>query len=598
MPPSPQGDERTSRPPLLEIVVPAYNEELDSRGAPAAVREACRNAVPDRGHRRRQRQHRRHRGHRPDLAAGPGAGTAGRAARLPARAPRSAPGLLETSAPFVGFCDADMATDLAALDVAFGLLLSGRARGRRRLAAPRRLGRRGTGTAGPRARRRRRSRARPRARPRRHRHPVRVQVLRRAAGPRTAADLRTTASPSTSNCSPTAPRAARRCWRSRSTGGTCPARRSPRPGTASASCWSWAGRLPRRRGRAPVSLRGGSRRSTPSDLRERRRRQLARPVAPAAGGAETLRLGDGPPVRRAAATRCASSRRGRPGQRGRRPSRGYGGPHGRAVHRLPPGPGLAAVPPAACSTRCSTARTASRSSRRWVLPRRTRVLCVVHHVHDRQFGVHLPRWLAAVGRFLEGPASRWTYRRRDSVAVSPSTVTRHAGAAAAGRPIHIVPNGVNVATAAYPRKAVTPRLVCVGRLVAHKRVDLLLDAVAGCGSGGPDLTGDVVGRARRRRRLRAPAPGGRHHARLPARGRRRTRLVAAAWLHLNTSQGEGWGLCVLEAAALGVPTVAFDVDGLRDAVRARRDGLAGARGRREHRPGQGHRRGPRRTQRH
>ena len=44
-------------------------------------------------------------------------------------------------------------------------------------------------------------------------------------------------------------------------------------------------------------------------------------------------------------------------------------------------------------------------------------------------------------------------------------------------------------------------------------------------------------------------------------------VVAGARLHLNTSQGEGWGLCVLEAAALGVPTVAYDVDGLRDAVR-------------------------------
>src|SRR5208337_1401536 len=45
-------------------------------------------------------------------------------------------------------------------------------------------------------------------------------------------------------------------------------------------------------------------------------------------------------------------------------------------------------------------------------------------------------------------------------------------------------------------------------------------------------------------------------------------LVAGSLLHLNTSQGEGWGLCVLEAAALGVPTVAYDVDGLRDSVTA------------------------------
>ena len=34
-------------------------------------------------------------------------------------------GLLATSAPFVGFCDADMATDLASLDIAIGLLAAG-----------------------------------------------------------------------------------------------------------------------------------------------------------------------------------------------------------------------------------------------------------------------------------------------------------------------------------------------------------------------------------------------------------------------------------------------------------------------------------------
>jgi len=36
-------------------------------------------------------------------------------------------GLLATRAPFVGFCDADMATDLSALDVAIGLLAEGNA---------------------------------------------------------------------------------------------------------------------------------------------------------------------------------------------------------------------------------------------------------------------------------------------------------------------------------------------------------------------------------------------------------------------------------------------------------------------------------------
>jgi len=58
----------------------------------------------------------------------------------------------------------------------------------------------------------------------------------------------------------------------------------------------------------------------------------------------------------------------------------------------------------------------------WVLPRRVPVLCLMHHVHTAQFGVHFPRWMAWAGRFLEGPVARRAYRRHACVAISPSTV--------------------------------------------------------------------------------------------------------------------------------------------------------------------------------
>ncbi|MGF7236065.1 MAG: glycosyltransferase family 4 protein, partial [Frankia sp.] len=47
----------------------------------------------------------------------------------------------------------------------------------------------------------------------------------------------------------------------------------------------------------------------------------------------------------------------------------------------------------------------------------------------------------------------------------------------------------------------------------------------------------------------------------------RDRLLSRAWLTVNPSHGEGWGLSVVEAAAHGTPAVAFRVPGLRDAVR-------------------------------
>ncbi|MCO5989306.1 glycosyltransferase family 4 protein [Actinoallomurus spadix] len=201
----------------------------------------------------------------------------------------------------------------------------------------------------------------------------------------------------------------------------------------------------------------------------------------------------------------------------------------------------------------------------WVLPRRVPVLCVVHHVHDAQFGVYFPGWLARIGRFLEGPVARWTYRRHACVAVSPSTVTAMRERLAWTGPIHIVPNGVALPDAAPEPGGGEPELVCVSRLVPHKRVDRILDVAERL-----RVRTHVIGRGPEEARLRA---------RIAARGlsdlvvlhgylpeREKSALLGRARLHLSASRGEGWGLSVMEAAALGVPTVAYDVDGLRDAV--------------------------------
>jgi glycosyltransferase involved in cell wall biosynthesis len=199
-----------------------------------------------------------------------------------------------------------------------------------------------------------------------------------------------------------------------------------------------------------------------------------------------------------------------------------------------------------------------------VLARRVPVLCVMHHVHTAQFGVWFPAWMASIGRVLEGPVSRFVYRRHACVAVSPSTVDAMRDRLRWTGDIYLIPNGSPAPAEPAPK---SDDLVWVGRLVAHKRAELLLPLAE------HGFTIDVVGKGPGAETLAgAPPMAGliRMHGFLPED--EKAQVVARSLLHLNTSQGEGWGLCVLEAAALGVPTVAFDVDGLRDAVR---DGTTG-----------------------
>ena len=214
-----------------------------------------------------------------------------------------------------------------------------------------------------------------------------------------------------------------------------------------------------------------------------------------------------------------------------------------------------------------------------VLPRHTAVVCVVHHVHDQQFFVHFPTWLATIGKILEGPVARRIYRRRAVVAVSPSTMTAMRERLRWTGPIFIVPNGspspaaaaAAAGDAAGVADAGDPAIVCVGRLSAHKRVERVVDIADKLRHRWPNLKVHIVGRGAAAGPLaeRIKDKGLDDHVRLhgflsrPAKNA----LLAGAWLHISASQFEGWGLSVMEAATLGVPTVAYDVDGLRDAVR-------------------------------
>jgi glycosyltransferase involved in cell wall biosynthesis len=200
------------------------------------------------------------------------------------------------------------------------------------------------------------------------------------------------------------------------------------------------------------------------------------------------------------------------------------------------------------------------------------VALLIHHVHQEQFDQYFPRPFNLVGRFLEKQVSRWVYGRRPVCVVSPSTrasVRRQLGFKGS---IFIAPNGLSRPQVDHGiSRSSSPSIVAVGRLVPHKRLDLLIDALPAVQASCPGTILHIVGDGECHRALEAQAARLGLSGRVVFHGRlsdvERDRLVAQAWVTVNPSAGEGWGLSVMEAAAFGVPAVAFRVAGLEDSVR-------------------------------
>lgn len=206
------------------------------------------------------------------------------------------------------------------------------------------------------------------------------------------------------------------------------------------------------------------------------------------------------------------------------------------------------------------------------------VVLVAHHLFGTTAFQAASVPIAAATWLLERPIPA-VYRGTPTIAVSESTRADLVARGLHAEDIDVVPNGVDVAMY-VPRpdsKTVHPTLLFLGRLKQYKRVDLVIEAVARLARDGIDVEVRVGGTGDQADALRALA------IRLGVSDRVRLlgyvpddvklELLQSSWLHVLTSQKEGWGISVIEAAACGTPSVASDAPGLRESVQHDRTGL-------------------------
>lgn len=147
------------------------------------------------------------------------------------------------------------------------------------------------------------------------------------------------------------------------------------------------------------------------------------------------------------------------------------------------------------------------------------------------------------------------------IAASPQTAERLRKSVGMACPITVVPNGIDLdeVASAYPDPVATDVTV-VGRLISHKRVDMLFEAIAKLRAEGLALTCRVIGYGPEQEDLHELAERlaigdlveFRHDV---AEQKDVFGMLKAAKVCVFPSAREGFGIAVLEALACGVPVI-------------------------------------------
>jgi glycosyltransferase involved in cell wall biosynthesis len=140
-----------------------------------------------------------------------------------------------------------------------------------------------------------------------------------------------------------------------------------------------------------------------------------------------------------------------------------------------------------------------------------------------------------------------------------------------------VHNGTSPALATTQARAAVPTIAVLGRVVPHKRVELVLEAAAALRDQVPGLRVEVAGDGYWLPVVRETVSALGLDDVVTVHGRvseqEKADLLARAWVHAVPSVKEGWGLSVVEAGTHGTPSVAFRAaGGLAESVR---DGVTG-----------------------
>ncbi|MCU0679593.1 MAG: glycosyltransferase [Planctomycetes bacterium] len=205
------------------------------------------------------------------------------------------------------------------------------------------------------------------------------------------------------------------------------------------------------------------------------------------------------------------------------------------------------------------------------------VYCLMHHVHQEIFRRSLAKPLAALAIFLEKVMMPWAYRQVKFITVSESSQREIAQLGLGQAGISVVNPGVDLDFLKPGEKSPFPLVLYFGRLNEYKSINVLIKAFKLIVARIPGAKLVIAGSGEESDNLRELAAVLQLEADVIFTGRvtdeEKKNWLQQAWVAVNPSFMEGWGITTIEANACGTPVVASNVPGLKDSVQNPHTGI-------------------------
>ena len=201
---------------------------------------------------------------------------------------------------------------------------------------------------------------------------------------------------------------------------------------------------------------------------------------------------------------------------------------------------------------------------------RTKKICIIHHIHTTLFYSEFNLPFSAIGAWVEKHIVPILYRNVPILTLSESWVTelKHMGF----RTVHAIAPGIEENYFTHPQQPLyeQPTILFIGRFRKYKQLNVVLHMMNNIRKRVPDTRLLICGAGQEELRLRKLTTNLKLDDCVEFTGfvspATKRDLLSQSHVHAMPSQIEGWGLVATEAAACGLPTVAFAVIGLTESV--------------------------------